>query len=85
LALLVKKLRMAWPKVQIVFRGDSGFCRWKMMRWCEQDEVNSNVGLAQNARLNAILVPLMAQAEAKYQSTKEKARLFSVLDYAAGT
>ena len=27
LALLVQCLRKVWPKVQITFRGDSGFCR----------------------------------------------------------
>src|SRR5208283_2792567 len=85
LALLVKRLRQAWPEVKIVFRGDSGFCRWKMLRWCERHEVNYLVGLAQNARLNAMLAPLLAQAEAGHQSTKEKVRLFTDLDYAAHT
>ena len=31
LGLLVKKLRQAWPEVGIVLRGDSGFCRHKML------------------------------------------------------
>ena len=35
LSLLVKALRAHWPKVKIVFRGDSGFCRWRMPRWCD--------------------------------------------------
>ena len=85
LKLLVQRLRQAWPAVKIVFRGDSGFCRWKMLRWCERHEVNYLVGLAQNARLNAMLAPWMAQAEAEHQSTKEKVRLFTKLDYAADT
>ena len=33
LSLLVKRLRQVWPGVQIIFRGDSGFCRWKLMSW----------------------------------------------------
>lgn len=32
LSLLTKRLRQQWPKVKIIFRGDSGFCRWKMFR-----------------------------------------------------
>lgn len=32
LSLLVKPLRQEWPKVKIIFRADSGFCRWKMFR-----------------------------------------------------
>lgn len=32
LKLLVKRFRRQWPNVRIIFRGDSGFCRWKLMR-----------------------------------------------------
>ena len=85
LKLLVHRLRQAWPAVKIVFRGDSGFCRWKMLRWCERHGVGYIVGLAKNARLQAMLRPLLEQAEAGQQRTKEKARLFSDLAYAAGT
>jgi len=85
LKLLVQRLRQAWPEVKIILRGDSGFCRWKMLRWCECHGVHYIVGLARNARLQAMLQPLMAQAEAEHQSTKEKVRLFTDLDYAAGT
>ncbi len=35
LALLVKRLRKAWPTVRIIFRGDAGFCRWRLLAWCE--------------------------------------------------
>jgi hypothetical protein len=40
LKLLVTRLRPAWPGVRIIFRGDSGFCRWKMLRWCERHGVD---------------------------------------------
>jgi len=51
LSLLVKAIRQHWPKVEIVFRGDSGFCRWRMLRWCERHQVRYIVGIAQNNRL----------------------------------
>jgi len=85
LKLLAQRLRQAWPEVKIVFRGDSGFCRWKMLRWCERHEVKYIVGLARNTRLQAMLQPLLMRAEAEHQSTKQKARLFTDLEYAAGT
>jgi hypothetical protein len=85
LKLLVQRLRQAWPGVKIVFRGDSGFCRWKMLRWCERQQVHYLVGLAKNARLQAMLQPRMEQAETEHQSTQEKVRLFSDLEYAAGS
>jgi hypothetical protein len=40
------RLRQVWPKVKIIFRGDSGFCRWRMLRWCEAHQVHYIVGLA---------------------------------------
>ena len=39
LALLVKRLRAAWPQVRIIMRADWGFCRHKMLSWCERDGV----------------------------------------------
>ena len=48
LKLLVKRLRRAWPKVRIIFRGDSGFCRWKLLRWCDKHDVGYVVGIARN-------------------------------------
>jgi hypothetical protein len=85
LKLLAQRLRQAWPGVKIIFRGDAGFCRWKMLRWCERNGVSYIIGLAKNARLRAMLQPQMEQAETEHQNTKEKIRLFTDLDYAAGT
>lgn len=53
LALLVKALRKRWPELKIILRADSGFCRWKMLRWCERAGVHYIVGLAKNERLYA--------------------------------
>jgi hypothetical protein len=85
LKLLVTRLRQAWPGVKIIFRGDSGFCRWKMLRWCERRRVDYIVGLAKNSRLLALAADWMKSAEEQHQSTKEKQRLFGWLDYAAGS
>jgi Transposase DDE domain group 1 len=85
LALLVKALRQKWPGVRILLRADSGFCRWKMLRWCERHSVDYLVGLAKNSRLNALSASLQAEAEAQYQATQEKVRLFGEFYYQAHT
>jgi hypothetical protein len=85
LALLVKRLRGAWPKVRIVFRGDSGFCRWRMLRWCENHGVYYIIGLAKNSRLNEAAQPWLKRAEKQYEKTGEKQRLFGEIRYAALT
>ena len=83
LALLVKRLRQTWPDVQIIFRGDSGFCRWKMLAWCERHEVGYIVGIAKNRRLNARLRPLMTQAVQCRQETGQPVRWFTEFHYGA--
>ena len=85
LKLLVARLRQAWPQVKIIFRGDSGFCRWKMLRWCERHGVDYVVGLAKNTRLLALAGDLAQQALAGHAQSGQKQRLFGWLDYAAGT
>jgi hypothetical protein len=85
LALLVKRLRQAWPEVRIVLRADSGFCRHKMLSWCERHGVGYIVGLAKNARLNKDAEIWMGWAEAAYRHGAEKQRLFVELRYGAKT
>ena len=85
LSLLVKRFRQVWPGVKIIFRGDSGFCRWKMLRWCDRHEVSYLVGLAKNSRLEALARPLMVQAQALVNDPKDRPRVFGEFAYAAET
>jgi hypothetical protein len=83
LRLLAGRLREAFPGVRLIFRGDSGFCRWRMLRWCERNDIGYIVGLARNARLEALLAPTLAEAEAEFKTTQLKVRKFAELSYAA--
>lgn len=83
LKLLVGRLRQEWPQVKIIFRGDSGFCRWRMLRWCEKNGVDYVVGLAKNARLLALLEGPMAEAARAFEASREKQRHFVRMEYAA--
>ena len=85
LKLLVDRLRQAWPKVRIVFRGDSGFCRWRLLRWCDRHGVGYVVGLARNKTLERMAAPAMAEAERLFKGTGQAQRSFHELRYAAGT
>lgn len=84
-ALLVKGLRQAWPTVRIIVRADSGFCRWRMLRWCDRQGVDYIIGLAKNERLLARAQPLIEQAARQYEQTGQKQRLFGDVAYAART
>lgn len=85
LKLLVVRLRAAWPKVKIVFRGDSGFCRWRLLRWCEAHDVQYIVGLAKNARVLGLAKTFIEQAQSDFKSQQHKQRLFGEVKYAADT
>ncbi len=85
LKLLVRRLRQAWPGVRIILRGDSGFCRWKLLRWCEQNGVFYVLGLARNQVLERQAAPFMAVAKTQFEATSQKVRNFHELTYAAQT
>ena len=71
--------------MRITLRGDSGFCRWRMLAWCERHGVNYIVGIARNARLSARAKPLLAQAREAFDHRGKKQRLFGEFSYAAKT
>jgi hypothetical protein len=85
LKLLIGRLRQAWPKVRIVLRADSGFCRRRLLAWCERNRVDYVIGLARNARLLDGAQHLIKRAGARFERTHRKQRLFGELTYAART
>jgi Transposase DDE domain group 1 len=85
LALLVKRLRQAWPAVRLILRGDSGFCRPRLLGWCERHAVGYIVGLAKNPRLAALAEPWLVDAKAGFAETGDKQRRFGEFRYAAKT
>lgn len=85
LKLLSKRFREVWPKVKIVFRADSGFCRHLMMNWCDKQEkpIHYIIGIARNSRLEEQAKPLIQKARDQFEKQGEKQRLFGNLKYAA--
>jgi len=85
LALLVKRLRQAWPEVRIILRADSAFCRHRMLRWCERHGVGYIVGLARNQRLQRLIEESFVAVEQRFEETREKQRVFLDLRYGANS
>jgi hypothetical protein len=85
LKLLVQRLRQQWPNVKIVFRADSGFCRWRLLRWCDRHNVGYIVGLAKNSVLTTLGQEWVAEAEEAFERTQQKQRLFGEFLYGAKT
>jgi hypothetical protein len=83
LKLLVKRLRQQWPQVRIVFRGDSGFCRQRIINDCERADVGYIIGLARNARLQAITEWVEMAMRDAFEQTGLKQREVGEFMYAA--
>ncbi|MGE5338658.1 MAG: IS1380 family transposase [Gemmatimonadota bacterium] len=83
--LLVRRLRQAWPQVRLVVRGDSGFCRQRLLRFCERAGVGYVIGLARNARLHARVALVELALAEQYQTSGDKQREIGEFAYAADT
>src|SRR5246127_3972644 len=78
---VVKQIRRRWPKVRIILRADSGFCREELMAWCEKNRVDYVFGLARNPRLQRKLAPQMREAKQEHQNSGKPARVFGEFSY----
>jgi hypothetical protein len=85
LKLLVRKFRQKWPQVRIIFRGDSGFCRWRLMRWCDRNNVGYITGLARNDVLARLAQYWTDQSKQQFAQTGQKQRIFGEFEYSAAT
>lgn len=83
--LLTRRLREAWSNVRLVFRGDSGFCRPRLLAWCERNGVDYIVGLQKNSRLLAMAATWRDQAQAAFETRGTPQRVFGEFTYQAGT
>jgi len=83
LKLLVARLRQRWPAVRIIVRGDSGFCRQRLLRYCERAGVGYVIGLARNARLEARVAYAELMLAEEYGRTGVKQRWIDEFTYAA--
>ena len=81
--LIVTRLRQAWPGTRFIVRADSGFCRRRLLQWCERSDVGYIVGLARNARLHAAVEVAEAALADAYEASGSKQRLIGEFSYAA--
>ena len=65
-----------WPHTRIGIRGDSGFCREPILRWREDNGVDSVLGLARNKRLVGAIGARMRRARAAHRRMGTAARRY---------
>ena len=82
LELIVDELQDRFPDCQIILRGDSDFSTPKLMRWCEEWEVDYLFGLQKNSRLDERIAEPMEQMQTQAEASDGLARTFVDFEYA---
>ena len=82
---IVKKLKTALPKTEIVIRGDTGFAAPAFYEYCEQEKLRYVIGLIRNDVLAEMASELLSTAHDRYEQTGRKQRLFTEGWYQAKT
>jgi hypothetical protein len=74
---IVPRLRAAFPKAQIIIRGDAGFAIPALYEYCEREKLKYVIGLIRNDVLERMVEDLLSTAHELYQHTGQKQRLFT--------
>jgi hypothetical protein len=73
---IVTRIRKAWPKVDILVRGDSGFLLGNLMRWCEANGVDYILGLPRNTVLVHRARKIRSRAALEFLETNATTKVF---------
>ena len=80
---VIGRIRMRWPKVEILVRADSHYCSEPALALLERLDCKYIIGFAINAKLAEIAAPWRAQCEARRWKWTPTARRFHQLPYKA--
>lgn len=81
--LMLRRLRLAWPETHLIVRGDSGFYRKLLIRWCERHQISYVIWVARNAWLQKIVAYWEALLKVAYTQTHNQQRIILEFRYAA--
>lgn len=82
---IVRRLRQAWPEVEIELRADAGFAVPALYEYCEKEGIDYTIGLISNPRLEELAAPLLGRARRRYEREGRKVRLLAAGSYQAGS
>ena len=80
---VIASIRMHWPKVEILVRGDSHYCGEPVIALLKAMHCNYILGLAINSRLAALAEPWKQQCDRHRSKWTPKVRRFHQFRYAA--
>lgn len=80
---LVKRLRQAFPKTVLTFRGDAHHTKPAVIDWLGQNAVHFITGLSINNRLKDLFSETVRQAQTRFDRTGRETRVYASGWYAA--
>jgi len=80
---IVRRLRRAYPGVEIMLRADAGFAVPALYRFCESHGIHYVIGLITNERLRKKAAKVLAKAKVQFEQSHGKQRLFTAFGYRA--
>jgi len=80
---IIPKLKKAFPKTEIIIRGDAGFAIPDIYEYCEEEGLKYVIGLIRNDVLERMIEALMNKAHEQYTKTGQKQRMFTEGAYQA--
>jgi len=82
---IIPKLKEAFPKAEIIIRGDAGFAVPDMYEYCESEGLRYVIGLIRNDVLERMIEALLNNAHRQFIKTGQKQRMFAEGVYQAGS
>lgn len=80
---IVPQLKKAFPKTEIIIRGDAGFAIPALYEYCEEEGLGYVIGMIRNDVLERMIADLLETAKKQYEETQQKQRLFAEGKYQA--
>jgi hypothetical protein len=82
---IVRRLRRRCPTTLLALRADGGFCNPAVLTYAEDAGLHYAIGMPRNSKLEALVAPLRAEVEARWQATGQPLRCFTSFRYQAGS
>ncbi len=82
---IIKRLKEAFPKSELIIRGDAGFAIPGLYEYCEEECLGYVIGLIRNGVLEGLSEELREEAYREYSEASKKQRLFTEVQYQAGS
>ncbi|MER8880401.1 IS1380 family transposase [Mesorhizobium sp. M0684] len=81
---LVRAIRINWPNIRILLRGDSHYCNPQVIDWCRANDVDFIFGLAPTTTLRKHVADLEASTTARFEASAKTGKVRRFKEFVDG-